>query len=208
MIAEHSNAEFQAKSLGVLTSVMTHVWKLNDKKDLPFKNLMIVGLSLGLRYSDINELTYGDIIQMNESEKFIIQRKFRDKKIKKIKLFPHTEMLKHFNNVYENTFNIKESTPILAKFGTQEAYSYNTMNRFVKKFSVDIGIAANTSANHISTHSLRKTFARNFYDLGNRTDNTLLALSMYFNHDSITTTRIYIGLVDEEITNILSKMYL
>ena len=196
----HSNDEFKARSLNwQLVKQLIESYTL--PKDLPYKNLLIVGIYYGLRISDIENLTYGDFIDI-EDKSFIVQKK----RNKSLKLFNYPEIVSHFKNTYDNYSYVHKNTPILSRPRQQKPISYSTANRYVKRIAVEHNLTSDGSDSNVSTHSLRKTFARMFYEQGGRTDNTLLALSMYFNHDSITTTRIYIGLVDEEVYNILSNL--
>jgi integrase len=55
---------------------------------------------------------------------------------------------------------------------------------------------------NISSHSLRKSFGRRVYNNDNQSERALMMLSEIFNHSSIATTRKYIGIRKEEISNI------
>ena len=199
-LSVHSNEEFKARALN-WQKVKSLLESYTLPKDLPYKNLLIVGIYYGLRISDIETLTYGDFIDIDDKS-YIIQKK----RSKSLKLFKYPEIVAHFKYIYEHYSYVHKNTPILARPRQQKAISYSTSNRYVKRIAVEHGLTSDGSDSNVSTHSLRKTFARFFYERGGRTDNTLLALSMYFNHDSITTTRIYIGLVDEDVYNILSNL--
>jgi len=54
----------------------------------------------------------------------------------------------------------------------------------------------------ISSHSLRKSFARRVYSNHNESENALVLLSDIFSHSSIAITRRYLGIRQEMIQNI------
>ncbi len=55
---------------------------------------------------------------------------------------------------------------------------------------------------NISTHSLRKTFGRRVYENNNESEKALVYLSELFNHTSLSVTRIYLGIRQEELDSI------
>ena len=62
---------------------------------------------------------------------------------------------------------------------------------------------------HISTHSLRKTFARQIWENENangRGEQSLVLLSAVFNHSSVSITRKYLGLRRQEIGQIYDTL--
>lgn len=52
-----------------------------------------------------------------------------------------------------------------------------------------------------SSHTLRKTFGRRVYENNDRSEAALILLSQIFNHRDTSTTRRYIGLTQEKISN-------
>jgi site-specific recombinase XerD len=58
----------------------------------------------------------------------------------------------------------------------------------------------------IGTHTLRKTFGRRFYELHKNKSEALIHLGYYFNHSDTNTTKIYIGVTQEEIENVIALM--
>ena len=55
---------------------------------------------------------------------------------------------------------------------------------------------------NISTHSLRKSGARFIWEEFNKSDESLIKLSMVLNHSSSAITRRYLGITKEEIADI------
>jgi site-specific recombinase XerD len=60
----------------------------------------------------------------------------------------------------------------------------------------------NTKRLQISSHSLRKAFARKVYENMNESENALVLLSGVFNHSNIAITRRYLGIRQDTIDNI------
>lgn len=60
----------------------------------------------------------------------------------------------------------------------------------------------NTKNLQISSHSLRKSFARRVYQNQNESENSLVLLSDIFGHSSIAITRRYLGIRQETISNV------
>jgi site-specific recombinase XerD len=56
--------------------------------------------------------------------------------------------------------------------------------------------------NNISSHSLRKSFGNRVYVSNGKTDAILHLLSEMFNHSSVSITRKYLGIKQEQYDNI------
>ena len=80
--------------------------------------------------------------------------------------------------------------------------SIQYINRILKKWIVKYEL----DINNFSTHSFRKTFGRYVYDKGGRDEKTLMYLNRIFKHASLDTTMIYLGIRDEEISNIFDSI--
>lgn len=59
---------------------------------------------------------------------------------------------------------------------------------------------------NFSTHTFRKTFGRYVYDKSGRTEKSLLYLNRIFKHKNLDTTMIYLGIRDDEISNIFNSI--
>lgn len=77
-------------------------------------------------------------------------------------------------------------------------YINRTLKQWAKKYELDI--------ENFSTHTFRKTFGRYVYDKGGRDEKTLMYLNRIFKHSSLDTTLIYLGIRDDEITNIFDSI--
>ena len=59
----------------------------------------------------------------------------------------------------------------------------------------------NLKIDHFSTHSLRKTFGRKVFESSENAELALVKLMELFNHSSVTITKRYLGLRQEELLN-------
>lgn len=66
------------------------------------------------------------------------------------------------------------------------------------KYKLDIG--------NFSTHTFRKTFGRYVYDTHNHSAESLILLNKIFKHTSVEVTKTYIGITQEEISNIFDSI--
>ena len=77
-------------------------------------------------------------------------------------------------------------------------YATQSINTILKRiFSKEV-----KAGKSISSHSLRKTFARQLYEQNGQSEHILVMLSKVLNHSSISLTRIYLGITAEEIADI------
>ena len=81
-------------------------------------------------------------------------------------------------------------------------YSQQHINLMLHKFNREYKL----NIPHFSAHSLRKTFGRHVFEVNNESDKSLILLSELFNHASIKTTRIYLGLREQELQDIYSQL--
>lgn len=77
-------------------------------------------------------------------------------------------------------------------------YVNQNLRRIKEKYKLDV--------THFSTHSFRKTFGRYVYDSYNHSAESLVLLNKIFKHTSLQVTKAYIGITQEEISNIFSSI--
>lgn len=53
-----------------------------------------------------------------------------------------------------------------------------------------------------SSHFMRKTLGRRVWEVNKYSDQALLLLSQLFNHSNVSTTKIYLGIREQEISNL------
>lgn len=146
--------------------------------------LFVCGLYTGLRISDILKLKVGDI---TESDVLRI----REQKTQKQNVFPINEDLKRiikkeYKGVDLNELLFPTRYKRLCKEKTiTRKTAYNDINTILKAYGINYNVGC---------HTLRKTFGYSFY----KKSGDISMLMMWYNHDSIETTKRYIGIdIDE-----------
>jgi integrase len=156
--------------------------------------LFASGFYFGLRISDILSLTWGQILspsfeiteqKTGKRREITVHRQFR-KLVKEITArvgYPHE---KDFVFTAQRR-GMRKDRPI----------SVIAANKRIKKAFDQYGI----DAQNPSSHTLRKTFGRRVYENNNQSEAALILLSKIFNHRDTATTRRYIGITQEQISN-------
>ena len=151
--------------------------------------LVAIGCFWGLRISDILLLCWNQILNVDEFS--IIEKKTG--KSRTIRINP--QLKRHIADCYKEINPIGINSPILtSQKGT--VYSIQRINVILKEIKSKYKL----SVKNFSCHSLRKTFGRQVYN--NNSENAELALVKLmdlFNHSSISITKRYLGLKQEEL---------
>ena len=160
-------------------------------KDKNYKMLLLVALSCftGLRISDILALRFSQILGVSEFT--IIEKKTGKKRT--IRLNP--QLQEHIQECYEHIQPIGVKAPILvSQKGT--IFTIQAINRIFK----DIKKKYKVKIKNFSCHSLRKTFGRQVYNMNSENSELALVKPMeLFNRSSVSITKRYLGLRQEEI---------
>ena len=160
-------------------------------KDNNYKMSLLVALSCftGLRISDILALRWNQILSVSEFT--IIEKKTGKKRT--LRLNP--QLQEHIQECYEHIKPIGVKAPILvSQKGT--IFTIQTINRILK----DIKKKYKVKIKNFSCHSLRKTFGRQVYNMNSENSElALVKLMELFNHSSVSITKRYLGLRQEEI---------
>ncbi len=170
---------------------MNLIRKLSKDRNYSMSLLVALGCFTGLRISDILALHWNQIL--NVSEFTIIEKKTGKKRI--VRMNP--QLQRHISECYKGIQPVSIKYPILvSQKGT--VFSIQRINIILKeikrKYKLHIG--------NFSCHSLRKTFGRQVYNMNS--DNAELALVKLmelFNHSSVSITKRYLGLRQEELLN-------
>ena len=167
-------------------------------KDGDYRMSLLVGCGsfTGLRISDLLTLTW-DMLLSNDY--FIVIEKKTGKK-RTIKI--NSDFQKHVRDCYDalEIEDISEKCFISRK-GT--VFSVQRINILLKEIRAKYGL----KIEHLSTHSLRKTFGRKVVELaGDNSEMALIKLSELFNHSGPQVTRRYLGLRQEELMEVYSAL--
>ena len=143
-------------------------------------------INTGLRYSDLKGLTDEDIkrAELNGNHLRIIEKKTK----KKREIFLNYYVLSAY----------KKFPQVGYLFRTQKgtAPTAQNLNQRLKK------IFNESEFLNVSTHSLRKTFSRKYYDKADNKEEALIYLCDLLNHSTIKMTKVYLGIRREELSNI------
>ena len=170
---------------------MNLIRKLAKDGNYKMSLLIALGCFTGLRISDILSLRWNQILDTDEFT--IIEHKTKKKRTIRVNL----QLKKHIKDCYEHIEPVGINAPILiSQKGT--VFSIQRINGVLKeikkKYRLQIG--------NFSCHSLRKTFGRQVYNMNNDSSElALVKLMELFNHSSVSITKRYLGLRQEELLN-------
>ena len=175
----------------VWSDAMNLIRKLAKDGNYKISLLIALGCFTGLRISDILALRWKQIL--NTSEFTVIEKKTN--KVRTIRI--NAQLGQHINECYEQIKPIGINSPILvSQKGT--VFTIQRINVILKEVKKKYKL----KIKNFSCHSLRKTFGRQVYNMNS--DNSELALVKLmelFNHSSVTITKRYLGLRQEELLN-------
>ncbi|MCS2204834.1 MULTISPECIES: tyrosine-type recombinase/integrase [Bacteroides] len=170
---------------------MNLIRKLAKDGNYKMSLLIALGCFTGLRISDILSLRWNQVLDTDEFT--IIEHKTKKKRTIRVNL----QLKKHIRDCYEHIEPVGINAPILiSQKGT--VFSIQRINEVLKeikkKYRLQIG--------NFSCHSLRKTFGRQVYNMNSDSSElALVKLMELFNHSSVSITKRYLGLRQEELLN-------
>lgn len=190
-----------------------HIEEATDAhhKQLASRNklMFLIGINVGLRASDLVTLKWGfflDYISDGEyhfKEFYTLQPKKQRKSKKFVKMFFNASV-KRAVVEYLNEFPAESLDEYL--FNSREgdgAITTKTLWRIIKNTAKEAGLSQN-----IGSHSLRKTFGYWAWHESADKNKALVVLMNVFNHSSVATTSRYIGLMDEEMSDMFDSLNL
>ncbi len=169
------------------------ITRLENKGEYKFCLLISTGVFTGLRISDLLTLKYTDLINKD----ILTIREKKTKKVRTIKINPDLSILveriyKKLNLTNPNQFIF------LNRFG----------NKPIDKSYVNIKLKEVFSKNRIkvdgnvSSHLFRKTLGRRVMEINNYSNESLVLLMELFGHSSMSITKRYLGIRQQEINDI------
>lgn len=174
------------------------VQTLIDEKKYWWACYCILSFCTGLRFSDVSKLTWKDILNQ---KKIIITAQ----KTNKTHVIPIGQNASdHFSKLYELMGKPeKEACVLSGQNGSDgKSVSIQYINRTLKKWAYKYEL----NIDNFSTHTFRKTFGRYVYEKNGRDEKTLLYLNRIFKHNNLSTTMIYLGIRDDEISSIFNSI--
>ena len=173
----------------IWSDAMNLIRKLSRDGNYKMSLLMAMGCFKGLSISDILALRWRQILNKDE---FCITE-IKTGKQRTIRLNP--QLQQHIRDCYEHISPIGINAPILiSQKGT--AFTIQRINIILKEIREKYRL----KIKNFSCHSLRKTFGRQVYNMNSdNAELALIKLMELFNHSSVSITKRYLGLRQEEI---------
>ena len=173
------------------------------------KMLFVIGINLGIRASDLRSLKWDFFFDKQgdgslKFKKFYVLQPLKQRKQKKFVKLYFNDAVKGAINNYISEYPIDNLGDYLfASRKGNEPVVASSLWRIVKDAAAEAGIEQN-----IGSHSLRKTFGKFCFMEAEDKTNALVLLQNIFNHsDSLTTMR-YLGILDEDISDMFNSINL
>ena len=167
------------------------------------KMLFLVGINLGIRASDLCYLKYNFFMNDDGTFKdfYTLQPKKTKKMGKFVKLYFNQTVKKAITDyICEYPVNNLEDYLFKSRKG-DGAISERSLWKIIVDVSEEAGINKN-----VGSHTLRKTFGRFVFHNAEDKNNALVILQTIFNHSSPAVTSKYIGLTDDEISDVFNNL--
>lgn len=172
------------------SKMQTLVLKLERDGDLKFALLIATGSYIGLRISDLLQLRWNQVL---DQDYFTITEK-KTKKTRRVTINPELQTI--ISRLFTQLEASEQDLMFGNRFG-EKPFSIQYVNSKLK----DIFTTYNIRGQY-SSHFMRKTLGRRVWEVNKYSDQALLLLSQLFNHTSVTTTKIYLGIRESEISNL------
>jgi integrase len=158
---------------------------LQSEEQWHYYVLVRLGISVALRYSDLQNLKWKDIIGRN----YLTIQERKTGKVREIPL--SSELVQNLTKIYLKIGSPSKEDKIIP-------ITIRGVNKQLKVFASKCGIRGK----RISTHSFRKTFGREVWKRNNYSEASIVKLSELFKHSSTSVTRIYLSITKEEINDL------
>jgi integrase len=173
------------------------ITRLEKDENYKFCLLISIGVFTGLRISDLLSLTYSDLLS---NETFTL-REMKTKKQRSIKV---NKDLKEIVSRIVSKSNITNLNQLifLNKYGTKsidKSYVNVKLKELVKKYRIKLD-------GNVSTHTFRKTLGRRVMEVNNYSNESLVLLMELFGHSSMSITKRYLGIREQEIHNVYDSL--
>jgi integrase len=175
-------------------SMLVLLQKLERDEQYKFQLLIATGCFTGLRIGDLLKLRWSDVYNREDLE----LTEGKTKKVRRIKINPN---LSDITTRLHEKMGIRDDEELLFinKTGTK-AINIQYINRRLKEIASKYNLQI--PPNSTSSHLFRKTLGRHVWTTNNYSEKSLLLLSELFNHSSVSVTKIYLGLKQEEIGDV------
>ena len=173
------------------------ITRLEKDENYKFCLLISIGVFTGLRISDLLTLKYSDLLN---SETFYI----REKKTQKQRSIKVNKDLKDIVSriVQKSKVIDLEQLIFINKYGTKsidKSYVNVKLKEIIKMYRIRLD-------GNVSTHTFRKTLGRRVMEVNNYSNESLILLMDLFGHSSMSITKRYLGIREQEIHNVYDSL--
>ena len=173
------------------------ITRLEKDENYKFCLLISIGVFTGLRISDLLSLRYSDILK---SDTFSI-RENKTQKQRSIKI--NKDLKEIVNRIIQKT-KVKNLNELIFvnKYGTKaidKSYVNVKLKEIMKIYRIKLD-------GNVSTHTFRKTLGRRVMEVNNYSNESLVLLMDLFGHSSMSITKRYLGIREQEIHNVYDSL--
>jgi len=173
------------------------ITRLEKDENYKFCLLISIGVFTGLRISDLLTLKYSDLLK---SETFHI----KEKKTQKQRSIKVNKDLKEVVSriVQKSKVNDLEQLIFINKYGTKsidKSYVNVKLKEIINMYRIRL-------EGNVSTHTFRKTLGRRVMEVNNYSNESLILLMDLFGHSSMSITKRYLGIREQEIHNVYDSL--
>lgn len=172
------------------------VRRLFDDGNFTYSLLLALGSFWGLRISDLRALRWSDIV--DKTEIHVTEQKTGKKRV--IAISP--QLQRHISDCYRAVAPMSDENPC---FRSQMGTTLTTQR--INSVLKDLKRQYKLQISNFSTHTMRKTFGRQVVTMaGENSEMALIKLSEVFGHSSTAITRRYLGLRQQEISEVYNSL--
>ena len=168
---------------------------LEQDENYKFALLLLLGCSTGFRISDLLRLEWSQVL--DKTYLTLAEKKTGKARTTKIPLAVQTLIRKYYralNPKYEPCFAGRSGSAFTSQY-------VNKQLKYIKaKYPIE-------HEGQFSTHTFRKTYGKRLYDQAEDKSAALIHISKILNHSSVEITREYIGIVAQDIEEMLDNIW-
>ena len=175
------------------------ITRLEKDEDYKFSLLISIGVFTGLRISDLLTLKYSDLIGNDVL-------RITEKKTKKVRSIKINKDLRDIVERIVSKMKVTELNTLifLNRFGTKsidKSYVNVRLKEIFIRYRIKVG-------GNVSTHTFRKTLGRRVMEVNNYSNESLVLLMELFGHSSMSITKRYLGIREQEIHDVYDSLTL
>ena len=175
------------------------ITRLEKDEDYKFSLLISIGVFTGLRISDLLTLKFSDLIGNDVL-------RITEKKTKKVRSIKINKDLKDIVERIVSKMKVTELNTLifLNRFGTKsidKSYVNVRLKEIFIRYRIKVG-------GNVSTHTFRKTLGRRVMEVNNYSNESLVLLMELFGHSSMSITKRYLGIREQEIHDVYDSLTL